>query len=77
MLPVFQKGDGNETKNDHGIFVYTLGSCLIPSLILLEWCERNNLPTEEQNRFRFDLGTTNVMFAFYLNCLRKGTKVVV
>lgn len=68
IIPVFKKGDNDQTGNYRGISLVSHIGKLFTSLIntrLLKWSEENSITTDSQFGFRPGYGTTDTIFAIH------------
>jgi hypothetical protein len=68
IIPIFKKGDVNDTGNYRGISLLSHVGKLFTSLInsrLVKWSEENDILTDAQFGFRPCLGTTDAIFALH------------
>ena len=81
IIPIFKKGDVNDTGNYRGISLLSHVGKLFTSLInlqLVKWSEENDILTDAQFGFRPGLGTTDATFALHSlisNTSRKGKRL--
>ena len=78
IIPIFKKGDVNDTGNYRGISLVSHVGIFFTLLInsrLIKWSEENDILTAVQFRFRPGLGTTDAILALHSlisNTSRKG-----
>ncbi len=68
LLPLYKKGDVNNTNNYRGIFLNNVSSKLYGSIIncrLQEWVEVNNITGEHQAGFKNDYSTIDHIFTLF------------
>jgi len=68
IIPLYKKGDANDTNTYRGITLVSCMSKIFTSLLnnrLLKWADANSIITDAQFRFRPGVSTTDAIFALH------------